>query len=49
VAVDVVESGAFEAQPFTARQRPAPCGVSVGHPERRDGVDEVGFDPARER
>lgn len=31
IAVDVVETGPFEAQPFTARERPAPCGVSVGH------------------
>jgi hypothetical protein len=28
----VVETGAFEAQPFTDRERPAPCGVSLGHP-----------------
>lgn len=38
VAVDVVETGAFEAQPFTARERPAPCGVSVGHPEVTAGT-----------
>jgi hypothetical protein len=38
VAVDVVQSGPFEAQQFTARERPAPCGVSVGHPEVTAGT-----------
>jgi hypothetical protein len=38
IGVDVVETGPFEAQPFTDRERPAPCGVSVGHPEVTAGT-----------
>lgn len=38
IAVDVVETGPFEAQPFTGRERPAPCGVSLGHPEVSAGT-----------
>ncbi|MEU1728928.1 hypothetical protein [Nonomuraea sp. NPDC005692] len=31
IEVDVVETGPFYAQSFTARERPAPNGVSIGH------------------
>lgn len=31
IEVDVVETGPFYAQEFTARERPAPNGISVGH------------------
>ena len=31
VEVDVIETGPIYAQSFTARERPATCGISVGH------------------
>lgn len=31
IAVDVVQTGPFYAHAFTARERPAPSGISIGH------------------
>lgn len=38
VEVDVVETGPFYTQEFTARERPAPSGISIGHPNITAGT-----------
>lgn len=38
IEVDVVETGPFFIQEFTARERPAPSGISIGHPNITAGT-----------
>ena len=38
IEVDVIETGPIYAQAFTARERPAPCGISIGHPNITAGT-----------
>ncbi|MBC8085705.1 MAG: hypothetical protein H7Z40_00450, partial [Phycisphaerae bacterium] len=38
IEVDVVETGPFFTQEFTARERPAPSGISIGHPNITAGT-----------
>lgn len=38
IEVDVVETGPFFVQEFTARERPAPSGISIGHPNVTAGT-----------
>ena len=38
IDVDVVETGPFYIQEFTARERPAPSGISIGHPNVTAGT-----------
>lgn len=38
IEVDVVETGPFYTLAFTARERPAPSGISIGHPNIRAGT-----------
>lgn len=38
IEVDVVETGPFYTQEFTSRERPAPSGISIGHPNITAGT-----------
>lgn len=38
IDIDVVETGPFYTQAFTAKERPAPSGISVGHPDVSAGT-----------
>jgi hypothetical protein len=38
IEVDVVETGPFFTQEFTSRERPAPSGISIGHPNITAGT-----------
>lgn len=38
IEVDVVETGPFFTREFTARERPAPSGISIGHPSITAGT-----------